>query len=124
MISRNLCANSACSFTMNGILWKVIFCDPNSYELIDRTNTLRLATTDPKTHAICISNRLSGAFLKRVLKHELGHCVMFSYGLLSELHSFVLPNMWIEAEEWVCNFIADYSSEVFDIVDYIFHKMG
>lgn len=51
----------------------------------------------------------------RVLLHELGHCVMFSYGLLDDIHSVVPPDRWIDAEEWVCNFIADYGREIFSV---------
>ena len=46
--------------------------------------------------------------LTHVFLHELGHCIMFSCGLLFELHRMVKREFWIEAEEWVCNFIANY----------------
>lgn len=39
---------------------------------------------------------------------------MFSYGLLEAVHSVVDPENWIEAEEWICNFLADYGDEIFD----------
>lgn len=51
--------------------------------------------------------------------HELGHAAMFSYNLLPAIHRFVKPNRWIEAEEWVCNFIADYGDDILDIADSI-----
>ena len=83
--------------------------------LIDRTGRLCLATTDPKTSTVYLSNSLAGPKLRTVLLHELGHCAMFSYDLLSEIHSVVDPSKWIEAEEWVCNFLADYGDEIFDV---------
>lgn len=84
-------------------------------ELIDRTKKRRVATTDPGTKTIYLSNELSGQFLRRVLVHELGHCAMFSFGLLDEIHQFVDPENWIEVEEWVCNFLADYGQEIYEI---------
>lgn len=102
------------SFLMNGYLWRVKFVKPESEFLVDRTNNLRVATTDPITRCIYLSNQLTGDFLNTVLLHELGHCVMFSYGLLKEIHSIVDPEDWIEVEEWVCNFIADYGLKIFE----------
>lgn len=102
------------SFYMNGYLWLVKFVDPYSPELVDRTGSLRVATTDPKSKTIYLSDELHGGFLKRVLIHELGHCTMFSFGLLRQLHRMVRPEYWIEAEEWVCNFLADYGLRVFE----------
>lgn len=88
---------------------------PTNDCLVDRTNTLRLATTDPNTMTIYLSNVLHGDFLKRVLTHELGHACMISYNLLPAIHRFVSPGRRVEAEEWICNFIADYGTEVLNI---------
>lgn len=101
------------SFYMNGYLWKVTFVPPNSDKLVDRTQSLRVATTDPNTYRIYLSNALKGDFLIRVLIHELGHATMISYDLLSDIHRMVKPEYWFEAEEWVCNFIADYGGRIF-----------
>lgn len=90
-----------------------MFVDPSSDWLVDRTGNLTVATTDPHTRYIYLSTDLSGDFLNRVLIHELGHCVMISYDLLDDIHRMVYPEYWIEAEEWVCNFIADYGLKIF-----------
>ena len=103
------------SFILNGILWKVRFVDPKSGWLVDRTKISRLATTDPMTRTIYLSSSLKGDTLNRVLLHELGHCVMFSFGLLNDIHRVVPPSKWIDAEEWVCNLIADYGRTIFEI---------
>lgn len=103
------------SFTLNGITWRIQIVPPLSHYLTDRTGLLRVATTDPDTNRIYLSNRLRGSFKTRVLLHELGHATMVSYGLLDELHRFVEPEYWIEAEEWVCNFIADYGRKIFSV---------
>lgn len=83
--------------------------------LVDRTNTMTVATTDPETLTVYLSKDLSGDFLIKVLLHELGHCAMYSFGLLDDIHRMVDPKHWIEAEEWVCNFFADYGFKIFSI---------
>lgn len=103
------------SFIVNGILWHVKFVDPTSLELVDRTGKQRVATTDPNTFCIYLSNNLRGDFLNTVFIHELGHCVIVSYNLLYEIHKMVKQEFWIEAEEWICNFIADYGMQIFKI---------
>lgn len=105
------------SFDMNGYRWHVRFCSPYSSMLIDRTGKMCLATTDLKTSSVYLSNSLVGDKLRTVLLHELGHCAMFSYGLLDEIHEFIEPSKWIEAEEWICNFLADYGDQIFNVSD-------
>lgn len=92
-----------------------MFVDPYSSELVDRTGIQRVATTDPLNRNIFVSRALSGDRLQRVVLHELGHAVMVSYNLLDEIHRMVAPKYWLEAEEWICNFIADYGSDIFRI---------
>lgn len=98
---------------MNGYSWKAIFVKPNDPMLVDRTGTLTVATTDPSTLTVYISNAIHGEFLTRVLIHELGHCAIFSFNLLDDIHNLTYPDRWIEAEEWVCNFIADYGMTIY-----------
>ena len=94
---------------MNGDLWRVQFVSSQYDVLIDRTGNRTLGVSDYSTHIISIANNLHGELLNRVFIHELGHCVMFSYGLLSELHRMVKKRYWVDAEEFVCNILADYS---------------
>ena len=98
---------------MNGYLWKAIYVTPSDPMLVDRDGVLTVATTDPSTQTIYISNAIHGYFLLRVLVHELGHCAIFSFGLLPDIHKMVYPEYWSEAEEWVCNFIADYGLSIY-----------
>lgn len=95
-------------FYMNGDLWRVRFVSPHDDVLIDRTGERTLAVSDYSTRIISISDNLYGELLNRVFIHELCHCVMFSYGLLPELHYMVKKQHWIEAEEWCCNLLSDY----------------
>ncbi len=101
------------SFVMNGYFWRVQTVPPDSPMLYDRTGERRVATTDPNTQCIYLSESLEGQFLNRVLLHELGHCVMLSYGLIITIRSKLPRNLWIPAEEWCCNLIADYGAEIF-----------
>lgn len=100
-------------FRINGEHWGVRMVDRSSNALIDRTGERRLATTDPHTMTVYLSSDLSGDMLARVLIHEIGHCVMWSHGLIYELHEMVKPRYWVKAEEWVCNLIADYGVEIY-----------
>lgn len=43
------------------------------------------------------------------------YAINTSYGLLDDIHKVVKPEYWILAEEWVCNFIADYGAKIFSI---------
>lgn len=81
--------------------------------LMDRSGTQTVATTDPDSKQVYLSNLLYGDFLNRVLIHELGHCAMVSFGLIDDIHRMVYPEYWVEAEEWICNFIADYGLKIY-----------
>lgn len=102
-------------FFMNGIRWKMWYVPWDSEMLIDRTGKLTVATTDPTTFRIYLSDSLYGDFKFRVILHELGHCALFSYGLIYDVHRVVPRSRWIEAEEWLCNLIADYGLLIFQI---------
>lgn len=101
---------------MNGTLWRIKFVSQGSPTLIDRTGKSTVATTDARTHYIYLSDELEGDFLVRVLIHELGHCAMISFRLLDDIHRMVYPEYWIEAEEWLCNYLADYGLKIFSIM--------
>lgn len=98
---------------MNEILWHVKIVDPYSPELVDRTGRLTVATTNPENNCMCISSDLRGDFKMTVLIHELGHCAMFSFGMLDYIHERVPKEYWIDMEEFICNFIADYGFKIF-----------
>lgn len=99
---------------MNGDLWRVKSVDPNDPELVDRTGKLCVATTNPETMCVYLSDSLKGTLFARVLIHELGHCTMVSFNLIDEIHRLVPPENWVEAEEFICNIIADYGLMIFD----------
>lgn len=102
-------------FIMNGYIWRISFVNPASPMLVDRTGELRVATTDPENLTVYLSDMLTGEFLITVLIHELGHCALFSFNLIDDIHYVVDRKHWYEAEEWVCNLIANYGREIFSI---------
>lgn len=99
---------------MNGIPWSIRYVDPWDPVLVDRTGTATVATTDPGSLTVYVSDDLGGPFLERVVLHELGHCALFSYGLVDQLHDMTYPDRWVDAEEWACNLIADYGMRIFE----------
>lgn len=99
---------------MNGYPWIVKRVSPQNPMLVDRTGKSTLATTDFSSLTVYISNSIQNPFFTHVLIHELGHCALFSYGLIDDVHKVVHPQYWIEAEEWICNFIADYGLQIFE----------
>lgn len=100
-------------FYMNGLHWNVRWTKSTDPVLVDRTGSLTVAVTDPDSMTIYLSNQLSGSFLNRVLIHELGHCVMYSYGLVNEIHRMCKKRYWVEMEEFCANLLADYGNQVF-----------
>lgn len=101
-------------FTANGDEWRVKRVAWDDPVLVDRTGSLCIATTDPKTMTVYLADWLEGSLLARVLIHEMAHATMWSNGLIPKLRSMVKPENWIEAEEWVCNFLADYGMKIYN----------
>lgn len=99
-------------FVLNGDLWRPVLVSSDDPRLVDRTGTSRLATTDPSTMCVYLSKGLKGFDLETVLTHEVGHCALHSYGLLQSLHALIPEDTWVDVEEWVCNYLANYGREV------------
>lgn len=100
---------------LNNVKWHVIRVPPNNPYLVDRSNVLTIGTTDPISRCIYIADNLYGELEKKVIAHEIGHAVCFSYGLLNEIHRYCYPEHWIDMEEFICNFVADYGEMIWDI---------
>ena len=99
-------------FDINSIHWVLEYVNPYNPFLIDRTGRLTLGTTDPIIKRVYVSNGLRGFMLRKVIMHELAHCALVSYNLLDDLHRMVKPECLLEAEESLCNFIADYGLKI------------
>ena len=96
-------------FSINGTMWQVQCKNSNSGELRRSDNVSVLGVTDRNTHTIYLSNTLCGFMQRKVLIHEVCHAICMSYDVY-------LP---IEQEEILCDFVATYGDEVFDIVDMV-----
>lgn len=103
------------NFDLNGYIWRIKYVEPYSDVLIDRTGRITVATTDPATSTVYISTGLEHDFRRRVIAHEISHCVLLSYGFVDMIHKYVYPEYWVEAEEAICNYIADYSLKIMSI---------
>jgi hypothetical protein len=102
------------NFELNGIRWQIVWVD-NKNSLLSRTDgSMSVGVTDMNTHCIYLAKSLHGAFLRKVLIHELCHCVCMSYNIY----------MPIEQEEMLCDFVATYGDQVFEIVDILTGYMG
>lgn len=100
-------------FYMNGDWWSVRWTDPTDPILVDRTNVLTCAVTDPQTMTIYLSNKLRGEFLTQVVLHELSHATMISYGYLEQIHRYCKKRHWVDMEELIANLIANQAKEIF-----------
>lgn len=101
-------------FLMNDYLWKVITVPANSRYLLSRTGPT-VGTTDPNTLCVYISDELTGEFKKRVIAHEMGHAACFSFNLIPQIRACCYPDRYIDMEEFICNFVADYGEMIFSI---------
>ncbi len=102
------------NFELNSIQWQIVWVD-NKNSLLSRTDgSMSVGVTDMNTHCIYLAKSLHGAFLRKVIIHELCHCVCMSYNIY----------MPIEQEEMLCDFVATYGDQVFEIVDILTGYMG
>jgi hypothetical protein len=102
------------NFELNSIQWQIVWVD-NKNSLLSRTDgSMSVGVTDMNTHCIYLAKSLHGAFLRKVIIHELCHCVCMSYNIY----------MPIGQEEMLCDFVATYGDQVFEIVNILTGYMG
>ena len=94
-------------FTINGVTWDVRFVPCSSDYLRRSDGSLTVGVTDMPKRSVFLSNKLRGAFLRKVLAHELVHCFMFSY-------SIHIP---IEEEEYIADWVATYGTDLIYLLD-------
>lgn len=98
--------------SIDGKLWMVERVPPSSPLLVDRTGTHTLATTDPVTRTISISNAIIPPMLDMVLMHELSHAAMSVYGYDAILGKHLDDTDKIPVEEWAVGFMEKHGIEV------------
>ena len=96
---------------INGELWKVERVSPDSPFLVDRTGISKIATTDPGTRVIYISDDVTAPLLDKVLLHEVAHAITVSHGLLDSLRNSIPDSMWIPVEEWSASLVERHAVE-------------
>lgn len=97
------------NFYMNNYKWQVIFVPSNSPLLQRSDGVLTVGVTDRNDLTVYLSDALRGAFLRKVLLHELCHCFIFSYNY----------DLTIEQEEFVCDFLASNAEDIISKADEI-----
>lgn len=100
-------------FVINGLRWELIFVKPNSNMLRRSDGSLTCGVTDRNKLQIALSENLYGAFLLKVLTHEICHASFFSYGV----------DLSVEQEELIADLIATYGSEIVTTANRIFERL-
>lgn len=100
-------------FTVNNIMWDLVFVLPSDSNLMRSNKTYTLGVTDNNLKTVFVNNMLTGKLLDKVICHELTHVFAFSYDL----------HMPIETEEIVADFLATYGRDVFAVADELIRDM-
>lgn len=98
-------------FVVNGRLWRAVRVPPDDPRLMDRTGVHRIATADPSTSIIHVSDEVRPPLLDQVMVHEVAHAVTMSYGLLDRLHEMIPPDRWVSVEEWAVELVEKFGME-------------
>lgn len=100
-------------FTINGEQWEILAVPPDYPTLYRTDGSHTVASCDDAAKTIYVNNQLTGAFLKKVLCHEITHAAMFSYDV----------NLTIDQEELLADLIATYGNEIIYITNKVFRKI-
>lgn len=94
-------------FSVNRIIWKIAYVDEYSPHLMRSDGTISVGCTDFGGRTVFIADNLSENFQRKVLLHEICHCICFSYGLYFDL----------QTEETICDFVATYGTEAIALLE-------
>lgn len=105
------------NFVINGVAWDIEFVRPNDSRLRRSDNSITCGCCDMGDKCIYLSDALRGAFLERVLCHELTHAVCLSWNI----------SIPLETEEWLCCFMSEHGKSIIylldDLIRGIFYKV-
>lgn len=99
-------------FFINGIRWKTKFVDVNDARLFRSDGSQTVGMTDWNTRTVYLADNLQGAFLEKVLAHELCHCICFSYNI----------HIDIEQEEYLADWVSQHGRKVIYLLDELLAK--
>lgn len=100
-------------FIVNNCIWKITFVPMGNRKLIRSDGSFTVGVTDNSDKTIYLSANLQGAFLKKVLSHEVTHVFCFEYGVALD----------IETEEILADFISLYGSDIVYLVEELLRKL-
>lgn len=101
---------------IRGQVWRVVRVAPGDPLLIDRTGTRTIATTDPASKVIRISNLVMPPSFDQVYLHEATHAMMEEAGVNELLSRLPDDRQQILAEEMLAWFLEHHAIEVVDAV--------
>ena len=100
-------------FKINGIEWNIVFTSDYSDDLTRSDGSITVGVTDNDKKCIFLSKSLKGAFLRKVLAHEMVHCFCFSYDVY----------MPIEEEERLADWVSLYGTDLVYLLDDLLQEM-
>jgi hypothetical protein len=100
-------------FSINNITWFLKFVKPQDISLQRSDGGYTVGVCDNQDKTIYINETLQGAFLWKVLCHEVAHAAMFSYGI----------TLTLEQEELLADLIATYGQEIISVTNRLFKKL-
>lgn len=99
-----------------GQVWWVVRVSPDDPFLIDRTGVIRIATADPRSKVIRISETVMPPLFDQVLIHEAAHAMMEESGVTDILSRLPDRRQQIMAEELLAWFLETHGIEVINAV--------
>lgn len=100
-------------YLINGKNWYVVKIRANNSILRRSDGSRTVGACNKNNRVIYISDCLYGAFLKKVLLHELSHAYMFEYNV----------NLSVKEEEIVCDIIANYGEDIVYAANTVFRAL-
>lgn len=101
-------------FVINNIEWNMVFVNPNNDKLRRSDGSLTVGVTDGNDCCIYLSDMLQGAFLRKVLCHELCHTFMISYNISIPLFQ----------EEFLADWISQYGTDLITLLDSLMYEIS
>lgn len=102
---------------IGGQLWRVVRVSPGDPFLIDRTGTPTIATADPVSKTIRISESVQLPLFDQVLVHEAAHAAMEEAGINALLSQLAEGRQQVLAEELLAWFLETHAVEVISAVN-------
>lgn len=100
-------------FEINDLYWIVRFVNPHNHMLLMDNGKYTVGTTDIPSRTIYIADNLSSSFLRDVLKHEICHSAIASYGYI----------IGIDEEECLCQVMEHHGKEIDKITDELLNNI-